>query len=96
MSTPCTYSHPCTVCVLLTANRRYLNVSNNELEGALPVLPTGLVSMDISSNQLSGSLPSDMSAYAGLVDIQVRLENAELHCRHHFDDATSCQLLPAW
>jgi hypothetical protein len=51
--------------------RRYLNVSNNELEGPLPVLPTGLVSMDISSNKLSGSLPTDMSAYAALVDIQV-------------------------
>jgi hypothetical protein len=46
-------------------------VSNNELEGSLPVLPTGLVSMDISSNKLSGSLPTDMSAYAALVDIQV-------------------------
>jgi len=65
------------LCVILWTNlrrsistRRYLNVSNNELEGELPTLPTGLVSMDISSNKISGSLPADMSAYASLVDIQ--------------------------
>ena len=50
---------------------RYLNISNNEIEGALPTLPTSLVSVDISSNKLSGSLPTDMSGYASLVDIQV-------------------------
>lgn len=63
--------------------RRYLNVSNNELEGALPVLPTGLVSVDISSNKLSGSLPADMSTYAALVDIQVRTEQQGQQHKHH-------------
>lgn len=57
-----------TLCALLC---RYFNVSNNELEGELTALPTGVVSVDISSNKLTGSLPADMSAYASLVDIQV-------------------------
>lgn len=50
---------------------RYLNISNNELEGGLPSLPTALVSVDISSNRLGGSLPADMGAYTNLVDLQV-------------------------
>jgi hypothetical protein len=56
--------------VLVLVCHRYLNISNNEVQGALPTLPTALVSVDVSSNKLSGSLPSDMSAYTSLVDIQ--------------------------
>jgi hypothetical protein len=46
-------------------------VSNNNLEGPLPTLPTSLISLDVSTNHIDGGLPSDMSAFTRLVDIQV-------------------------
>lgn len=70
------------MCMLHHRTCRYLNVSDNALEGALPSLPTGLVSVDISSNKLTGSLPSDMSSYEGLVDIQAYYNSIEGELPH--------------
>jgi hypothetical protein len=72
-------------------------VSNNELEGDLIALPTGIVSIDISSNKLTGSLPTDMSAYTSLVDIQVsRLDRLDplLPCENLCTSQHSWQQAP--
>lgn len=56
---------------------RYFNVSENAFQGAIPVLSTELVSLDISVNKFTGTLPSDMSAYTNLVDIQASYNSIE-------------------